>query len=207
MEPSVDPNPREVLVAEELRKDSPSTPFTVDAGDDVWIGLIADSDHSSSALFSQVTGRCAKQEGDVVAYTRDDLDFLVTDDPPAWREMPGRRHKMMHVEIEVTDLVALVTRAIAAGATEAADQPADRDQSRIRIMLDPAGHPFCLFVAGGSRRPLEASADSWLDIATRSPRRPIDGGTDALGQRLGKVRGQGGHVSMAQKERILMGDA
>jgi hypothetical protein len=39
---------REVLVAEELRRDSPSTPFTVDAGDDVWVGLIADSDFSPS---------------------------------------------------------------------------------------------------------------------------------------------------------------
>lgn len=72
---------REVLVAEELHKDSPSTPFTVDAGDDVWVGLIADSDYSSSALFSQVTGLYVIDESDVVAYTRDDLDFVVTDDP------------------------------------------------------------------------------------------------------------------------------
>jgi hypothetical protein len=27
-------------------------------------------------------------------------------------------------------------------------QPADRDRTRLRIMLDPAGHPFCLFVDG-----------------------------------------------------------
>ena len=72
---------REVLIAEELRKDVPSTPFTVDAGDDVWVGLIADSDYSPSALFSQVTGLYVIDEGDVVAYTRDDLDFVVTDDP------------------------------------------------------------------------------------------------------------------------------
>ena len=72
---------REVLVAEELHQDSPSTPFTVDAGADVWVGLIADSDYSPSALFSQVTGLYVIDEGDVVAYTRDDLDFVVTDDP------------------------------------------------------------------------------------------------------------------------------
>ena len=70
---------REVLVAEKLHKDSPSTPFTVDAGDDVWVGLIADSDYSPSALFSQVTGLYVVDEGDVVAYTRDDLGFVVTD--------------------------------------------------------------------------------------------------------------------------------
>ena len=71
---------REVLVAEKLDKDSRSTPFTVDAGDDVWVGLIADSDYSPSALFSQVTGLYVVEEGDVVAYTRDDLGFVVTDD-------------------------------------------------------------------------------------------------------------------------------
>ena len=70
-----------MLVAEELTKDSPSTPFTVDAGDGVWVGLIADSDYSPSALFSQVTGLYVIGEGDAVAYTRDDLDFVVTDDP------------------------------------------------------------------------------------------------------------------------------
>ena len=72
---------REVLVAEELHKDSPSTPFTVDAGDDVWVGLITDSDYSPSAPFSQVTGLYVIDEGDVVAYTRDDLGFVVTEDP------------------------------------------------------------------------------------------------------------------------------
>jgi hypothetical protein len=71
---------REVLVAEKLSKDSPSTPFTVDAGDDVWVGLIADSDYSPSALFSQVTGLYVIDEGEVVAYNRDNLRFVVTDD-------------------------------------------------------------------------------------------------------------------------------
>ena len=71
---------REVLVAEELIKDTPSTPFTVDAGDDVWVGLITDSDFSPSALFSQVSGLYVLDDGGDVAYTRNDLDFVVTDD-------------------------------------------------------------------------------------------------------------------------------
>jgi catechol 2,3-dioxygenase-like lactoylglutathione lyase family enzyme len=69
-------------------------------------------------------------------------------EPPVWPERPGVQHKMMHFEIEVIDLDAAVSRAIAGGAREAVDQPADRDRSRLRIMLDPGGHPFCLFVAG-----------------------------------------------------------
>ena len=41
----------------------------VDAGVDVWDGLMTDSD-SSSALFSQVTGPDVMDEGDVVAFER-----------------------------------------------------------------------------------------------------------------------------------------
>jgi hypothetical protein len=81
-EPEVCPEQeREVLVAEELAEDSPSTPFTAHAGADVWVGLLADSDYSTSALFSQVAGLYVLSEGDAVAYTRDDLDFVVIDDP------------------------------------------------------------------------------------------------------------------------------
>jgi catechol 2,3-dioxygenase-like lactoylglutathione lyase family enzyme len=69
-------------------------------------------------------------------------------EPPLWPEQPGRQSKMVHFEILVDDLEAAVARAVAAGATVAPHQPADRDPSRIRIVLDPAGHPFCLFVAG-----------------------------------------------------------
>ena len=69
-------------------------------------------------------------------------------EPPTWPEEPGRQAKMMHFEVLVDDLGAAVEQVIRSGGTEAPHQPADRDQSRIRVMLDPAGHPFCLFVAG-----------------------------------------------------------
>lgn len=68
--------------------------------------------------------------------------------PPTWPERDGEQAKMMHFEVLVEDLEAAVATAIDAGGTEAPWQPPDRDQSRIRILLDPAGHPFCLFVAG-----------------------------------------------------------
>jgi hypothetical protein len=41
--------------------------------------------------------------------------------------------------------VAGVAWATTCGATEAAPQLPDRDPARPRIMLDPAGHPFCLW--------------------------------------------------------------
>jgi catechol 2,3-dioxygenase-like lactoylglutathione lyase family enzyme len=67
---------------------------------------------------------------------------------PTWPEVPGEQTKMLHFEILVDDVEAAVEHAIAAGAVVAPHQPADRDLSGLRVMLDPAGHPFCLFAAG-----------------------------------------------------------
>jgi predicted enzyme related to lactoylglutathione lyase len=69
-------------------------------------------------------------------------------EPPTWPEEPGAQTKMFHLEILVDDLEAAVEVALRAGGTEAQHQPSDRDRTRMRVMLDPAGHPFCLFVHG-----------------------------------------------------------
>ena len=66
-------------------------------------------------------------------------------EPPIWPEEPGAQAKMLHFEIHVDDLDEAVVHAVAAGARVADHQPEDRDQGRLRVMLDPAGHPFCLF--------------------------------------------------------------
>lgn len=65
--------------------------------------------------------------------------------PPVWPEEVPAQSKMMHFEVRVEDVQAAVTRALSFGAREAPRQPADRDSSRLRVMLDPAGHPFCLW--------------------------------------------------------------
>ena len=67
---------------------------------------------------------------------------------PRWPEVAGSPTKMMHFELLVDDLEAAVDLVVDAGGAEASPQPRDRDPRRIRVMLDPAGHPFCLFVAG-----------------------------------------------------------
>jgi predicted enzyme related to lactoylglutathione lyase len=69
-------------------------------------------------------------------------------EPPVWPERLGRQAKMMHLEVLVDDLPAAVRQVVACGGTEAPHQPEDRDPGRLRVMLDPAGHPFCLFVDG-----------------------------------------------------------
>ena len=61
-----------------------------------------------------------------------------------WPSEPGRQHITQHLDVMVNDLEAAVAWAIACGATLAAVQP----QSGVRVMRDPHGHPFCLFVGG-----------------------------------------------------------
>ncbi|WP_225847629.1 VOC family protein [Streptomyces sp. HPF1205] len=62
--------------------------------------------------------------------------------PPTWPAVPGSQQMMLHLDIETTDLDAAVDAAVAAGATLAAHQPEPDN----RVMLDPAGHPFCLWI-------------------------------------------------------------
>jgi catechol 2,3-dioxygenase-like lactoylglutathione lyase family enzyme len=61
--------------------------------------------------------------------------------PPVWPSAAGEQQIMTHVDIAVEDLEEAVAWAIDAGAALAEAQP----QKDVRVMLDPAGHPFCLF--------------------------------------------------------------
>jgi hypothetical protein len=68
--------------------------------------------------------------------------------PPTWPEVPGQQAKMLHFEVLVDDLEPMVALAIELGGREAPWQPPDRNRDRMRVMLDPAGHPLCLFLRG-----------------------------------------------------------
>ena len=61
---------------------------------------------------------------------------------PVWPTEEGRPQMSMHLDIEVDDLDQAVAHAISAGAELASYQP----QDTVRVMLDPAGHPFCLYL-------------------------------------------------------------
>jgi catechol 2,3-dioxygenase-like lactoylglutathione lyase family enzyme len=61
---------------------------------------------------------------------------------PTWPAGPGDQQMQMHLDIEVDDLEAAGAQAVAAGAVLAEYQP----QEDVRVYLDPAGHPFCLWV-------------------------------------------------------------
>ena len=69
------------------------------------------------------------------------LAALKVDDyvAPTWPG--GDVPKQIHLDLAVTDLEAAVAEAAGLGARIAPLQPAP---DRWRVLLDPAGHPFCL---------------------------------------------------------------
>ena len=77
--------------------------------------------------------------GEGVAY----IGFERIDDyvPPVWPGEPGRQQQMVHLSFEVSDLETAVAHAVELGARLAAFQPLERTKT----LLDPDGHPFCLY--------------------------------------------------------------
>jgi len=71
---------RTILVDEKLTPKTPSTAFTVPADEQIWVGLIADSDYNLSVLFSQIVGLYVLDEGEPVEFTRNNLNIVITDD-------------------------------------------------------------------------------------------------------------------------------
>jgi catechol 2,3-dioxygenase-like lactoylglutathione lyase family enzyme len=61
---------------------------------------------------------------------------------PVWPAKPGGPQMSVHLDIQVEDLDLAGNHAEKAGATMADFQP----QDDVRVYLDPAGHPFCLFL-------------------------------------------------------------
>ena len=61
---------------------------------------------------------------------------------PVWPGVAGQPLMMMHLDIEVDALDEAVAHALEVGAELASYQP----QETVRVMLDPAGHPFCLYL-------------------------------------------------------------
>ena len=61
---------------------------------------------------------------------------------PTWPAAAGEQQMQLHLDIEVDDLESAVARAVDLGAEQATFQP----QEQVRVLLDPAGHPFCLWV-------------------------------------------------------------
>lgn len=62
---------------------------------------------------------------------------------PSWPADDGDQQMQVHLDLAVDDMGGAVARAVMLGASLAEQQP----QDDVRVLFDPAGHPFCLFVA------------------------------------------------------------
>ena len=116
-----------------------------------WWGVVLDApDGVALANFyaSLLGWPIAKQEGGEAAIavpgTSSYLAFQSEPQyvPPVWPATGGHQQMMLHLDIAVDDLPGAVADAVGLGATVAEYQP----QDDVRVLLDPAGHPFCLYI-------------------------------------------------------------
>lgn len=133
-----------------MQSDSP----THDRGDrwsrSDWWGVVLDAPDVSvlTRFYSELRGWSIWKEdaegssldlGEGVAY------LAIQHNPeyvrPVWPAAPGAQQMMLHLDFEVTDLEEAVARALALGA----ELPEHQPQENVRVLLDPAGHPFCLY--------------------------------------------------------------
>jgi len=82
------------------------------------------------------TAVLAAPEGSIYIVFQEAPDYQA----PAWPPLPGEQRPMMHLDFQVGNLDLAVEEAVALGARLAHHQP----QDNVRVLLDPAGHPFCL---------------------------------------------------------------
>ncbi|WP_225825972.1 VOC family protein [Streptomyces naphthomycinicus] len=124
--------------------------------------MTAESTSAPAFRFAAVTFDCAdpaelsrfyaEMFGLSVTYSSDDFVFLGGKDGaglgfnrladyrrPTWPD--PAREKQAHIEVGVDDLDTAETRLLSLGATKPETQP---QPDRWRVLLDPAGHPFCI---------------------------------------------------------------
>jgi Glyoxalase-like domain len=94
-----------------------------------WAGLVGGEIAFASADFVAV-----KTEQSWLAAVR-----VPNYQPPSWPD--GGLPKQMHLDLAAADLDEAEAEAIRLGARRPDEQPAPE---RWRVLLDPAGHPFCL---------------------------------------------------------------
>src|SRR5664280_970353 len=99
----------------------------------------------------QLSAFWAELLGGEVTFSNDDFAAVKTDRvwlaatrvdnyvPPSWPD--GTVTKQLHLDLAVDDLDDAERTAISLGAVRVAAQPAP---DRYLVLLDPAGHPFCL---------------------------------------------------------------
>lgn len=114
---------------------------------------------TGTVLDSPDAGKLADFYEDLLGWerTQDEPDWVVLKPPgggsrlsfqtepeyvrPVWPSTPSAQQMSIHLDIATDDVQRSVELAIELGAAVAEWQP----QEDVTVMLDPAGHPFCLF--------------------------------------------------------------
>jgi len=114
------------------------------------------------ALFYQqfLGGALYSSNNDFVVLSTDGdvrLDFqrVPNEQPPPWPDRAAPRR--VHLDFIVDDLGEAEIRLLGLGAVLADSQPGGQ---RFRVLLDPAGHPFCLATAAAAAIPSEGAGGS-----------------------------------------------
>jgi catechol 2,3-dioxygenase-like lactoylglutathione lyase family enzyme len=118
-----------------------------------WWGVVIDAPDppALAAFYAQVLGWqvvgddpdhavVAPPSGVAYLAVQRNVDFR----PPVWPPEPGGQQMMLHLDVEVVELDAAVADAVRLGARLAPHQ----SQASVRVLVDPAGHPFCLYRDG-----------------------------------------------------------
>ena len=90
-------------------------------------------------VWKQDADGAALDPGEGVAYLA--IQYNADYVRPVWPAAPGSQQMMVHLDFEVTDLDEAVSHALSLGA----ELPEQQPQDDVRVLLDPAGHPFCLY--------------------------------------------------------------
>ena len=82
------------------------------------------------------TAVLAAPEGCIYVVFQESPDYRA----PVWPPVDSGQRPMMHLDFQVGDLDSAVAEAVALGASLASHQALEN----VRVLFDPAGHPFCL---------------------------------------------------------------
>ena len=115
-----------------------------------WWGIVleAPDPHALLVFWSAILDKPIYDEGENggALDLREGVAYLAVQraevyEPPVWPPEPGKPGMQLHLDVQVSDLETAVEQAVELGARVAEHQP----QDDVRVMLDPAGHPFCLY--------------------------------------------------------------
>jgi hypothetical protein len=107
------------------------------------VALDCDDPRALAAFWATVLGGTVSIESESFCGIRLDNLLLTTVRVPDYQrpQWPDGNAKQFHLDVAAEDLDKAERLALTAGATKAVHQP---NPSSWRVLLDPAGHPFCV---------------------------------------------------------------